>query len=321
MRWRASRLADEAGWVGFELEYGRDDCCRTTSGKAAGEGEERGAGGGAAADDDADPPVRGADVPGIHPAGPADRRVLPSVQRAGGRGGGDRGGLPEGQGLPDQRRIATTGIRWRWGWIRGRRWPSCSAGRPAAPRARAARCTSSRRRSGTSAGTASSAGRSRWGRGRRSPASTRRPAACASRSSAMARSTRACINEALNLASLWKLPCIFIVENNQMAMGTQVERSSAEVDLERRGSGYNMPYRELRRQRPGEVIEVVGEAAERARRGEGPTYLVANTYRFRGHSMSDAMKYRTQGGAGAGAPARSDGAVRAAAARAGHDRR
>jgi len=101
-------------------------------------------------------------------------------------------------------------------------------------------------------------------------------------------------NETLNLASLWKLPCIFIVENNQMAMGTQVERSSAERELERRGSGYNMPYYGFDGNDLDVVIEVVGEATERARRGDGPTYLVANTYRFRGHSMSDAMKYRSK---------------------------
>lgn len=101
-------------------------------------------------------------------------------------------------------------------------------------------------------------------------------------------------NETLNLASLWRLPAVFIVENNKVAMGTQVERSSAETELERRGSGYNMPYRAFDGNDVDEVIEVVGEAAERARKGEGPTYLVANTYRFRGHSMSDAMKYRTK---------------------------
>ena len=101
-------------------------------------------------------------------------------------------------------------------------------------------------------------------------------------------------NETLNLASLWKLPVVFIVENNGVAMGTQVERSSAEVELERRGSGYHMPYQAFDGNDVEEVIDAVGGAAERARAGEGPTYLVANTYRFRGHSMSDAMKYRTK---------------------------
>src|SRR4051812_9511549 len=101
-------------------------------------------------------------------------------------------------------------------------------------------------------------------------------------------------NETLNLASLWKLPAIFIVENNHMAMGTQVERSSAEKDLAKRGSSFNMPARNVDGNDIDVVIEEFSEAVERARRGEGPSYLVANTYRFRGHSMSDAMKYRTK---------------------------
>ncbi len=101
-------------------------------------------------------------------------------------------------------------------------------------------------------------------------------------------------NESLNLASLWKLPVIFIVENNHMAMGTQVERSSAEVELSRRGSGYNMPHRSFDGNDIDQVIEVVSQAVSRARQLQGPSYLVANTYRFRGHSMSDAMKYRSK---------------------------
>jgi len=101
-------------------------------------------------------------------------------------------------------------------------------------------------------------------------------------------------NEALNIASLWKLPCIYIVENNHMAMGTQVERSSAEKDLAKRGSGFAMPYRNIDGNDVDVVIKEMNEAVGRARRGEGPSYLVANTYRFRGHSMSDAMKYRTK---------------------------
>jgi len=101
-------------------------------------------------------------------------------------------------------------------------------------------------------------------------------------------------NEALNLASLWKLPCIFICENNGMAMGTHVHRSSAELDLAKRGSGFNMPCRNIDGNDIDVVMAEMRDAAERGRRGEGPTYLVANTYRFRGHSMSDAMKYRTK---------------------------
>ncbi len=101
-------------------------------------------------------------------------------------------------------------------------------------------------------------------------------------------------SEALNLAGLWKLPAIFIVENNGMAMGTQVARHSAEKDLAKRGLGFAMPTKNMDGNDVDTVIATVGEAAARARAGEGPTYLVANTYRFRGHSMSDAMAYRSR---------------------------
>jgi pyruvate dehydrogenase E1 component alpha subunit len=101
-------------------------------------------------------------------------------------------------------------------------------------------------------------------------------------------------NEALNLASLMKLPVIWVVENNGVAMGTQVDRHSADKDLADRGSGYNMPHRNVDGNDVDTVIAEFGKAVDRARAGEGPSYLVANTYRFRGHSMSDAMKYRTK---------------------------
>ena len=99
-------------------------------------------------------------------------------------------------------------------------------------------------------------------------------------------------NESLNLASLYKLPCIFVVENNGVAMGTQVERSSAEKDLAERGCGYAMPHWNIDGNDVDEVMSEFSKAADRARRGEGPSYIVANTYRFRGHSMSDPMNYR-----------------------------
>ncbi len=101
-------------------------------------------------------------------------------------------------------------------------------------------------------------------------------------------------NESLNMASLYKVPVIYIVENNGVAMGTQVARHSAEPDLAKRGLGFNMPCKNIDGNDIDVVIKEMTEAAERGRRGEGPTYLVANTYRFRGHSMSDAMKYRTK---------------------------
>lgn len=101
-------------------------------------------------------------------------------------------------------------------------------------------------------------------------------------------------NESLNMASLMKVPVIWIVENNGVAMGTQVERASAEKDLAKRGSGYDMPCRHVDGNDVDIVIREFGLAVERARKGEGPSYLVADTYRFRGHSMSDAMKYRSK---------------------------
>src|SRR5208282_4389684 len=101
-------------------------------------------------------------------------------------------------------------------------------------------------------------------------------------------------NEALNLASLLKLPCIFVVENNGVAMGTQVERSSAEKDLAQRASGYAMPHYSIDGNDLDVVIAEFSKARERARQGKGPSYLVANTYRFRGHSMSDPLKYRSR---------------------------
>jgi len=101
-------------------------------------------------------------------------------------------------------------------------------------------------------------------------------------------------NEALNMASLLKVPAIFIVENNGVAMGTRVERASAEQDLAKRGASFNMPHCNIDGNDLDVVIAEMTEAANRGRRGEGPTFIVANTYRFRGHSMSDPLKYRTK---------------------------
>jgi len=77
-------------------------------------------------------------------------------------------------------------------------------------------------------------------------------------------------------------------------MGTQVERHSAEKDLAKRALGYNMPTENVDGNDVDTVIAAMTKAAERARRGEGPTFYSVNTYRFRGHSMSDAMKYRSK---------------------------
>lgn len=101
-------------------------------------------------------------------------------------------------------------------------------------------------------------------------------------------------NEALNMASLLKVPAVFMVENNGVAMGTQVERHSAERDLAKRALGYNMPTENVDGNDVDAVIAAMTKAAERAMRGDGPTFYSVNTYRFRGHSMSDAMKYRSK---------------------------
>jgi pyruvate dehydrogenase E1 component alpha subunit len=101
-------------------------------------------------------------------------------------------------------------------------------------------------------------------------------------------------NEALNMAILMKAPVIWVVDNNGVAMGTQVERSSAEKDLAERGCGYAMPHFHVDGNDIDVVIKEFGKAVDRARAGEGPSYIVADTFRFRGHSMSDPMKYRTR---------------------------
>lgn len=101
-------------------------------------------------------------------------------------------------------------------------------------------------------------------------------------------------HEALNMAMLWKLPVIFIIENNHYAMGTSVERTSNVTELWELGRAYNMPSFPVDGMRCETVHEAVVEAVERARKGEGPTLLEIKTYRYRGHSMSDPATYRTK---------------------------
>ncbi len=102
------------------------------------------------------------------------------------------------------------------------------------------------------------------------------------------------LHEAFNMAMLWKLPVVFICENNGYAMGTSVERTANHTDVWKLGLGYEMPSYAVDAMNPVKVAEAIFEAVERARKGEGPTFLEMKTYRYRGHSMSDAQHYRTK---------------------------
>jgi pyruvate dehydrogenase E1 component alpha subunit len=103
-------------------------------------------------------------------------------------------------------------------------------------------------------------------------------------------------HEALNMAGLWKLPVVYIIENNRYGMGTALERASAIHDIFERGASYDMPRAQCDGQDVFEVRAAVGEAVERARAEQIPTLLEVRTYRFMGHSMSDAVSgtYRTK---------------------------
>ncbi|HPI12611.1 MAG TPA: pyruvate dehydrogenase (acetyl-transferring) E1 component subunit alpha [Catalimonadaceae bacterium] len=101
-------------------------------------------------------------------------------------------------------------------------------------------------------------------------------------------------HEALNMAMTWKLPVVFVIENNGYAMGTSVERTSNVTDLYKLGHAYDMPSEAVNGMSPEAVHEAFAQAAERGRKGEGPTLLELRTYRYKGHSMSDPAKYRTK---------------------------
>lgn len=101
-------------------------------------------------------------------------------------------------------------------------------------------------------------------------------------------------HEALNLGALWKLPIIYFCENNKYGMSTPVEHAVSVPDIATRAKAYGMPGVIVDGMDVLSVMDAVSEAAERARRGEGPTLIEAKTYRFLGHSKSDKRAYRTR---------------------------
>jgi pyruvate dehydrogenase E1 component alpha subunit len=102
------------------------------------------------------------------------------------------------------------------------------------------------------------------------------------------------LHETFNMAMLWKLPVIFVIENNGYAMGTSVGRTTNVREMYKIGESYEMPSASVDGMNAEEVHKAVAAAAERGRKGEGPTLLEIRTYRYRGHSMSDPAKYRTK---------------------------
>ena len=102
------------------------------------------------------------------------------------------------------------------------------------------------------------------------------------------------LHESFNMAMTWKLPVIYVIENNNYAMGTSVERTSNVTDLEKLGLSYEMPSEVVDGMSPEAVADAFKRAAARGRKGDGPTLLNIETYRYKGHSMSDPQKYRTK---------------------------
>ncbi len=102
------------------------------------------------------------------------------------------------------------------------------------------------------------------------------------------------LHESFNIAMTWKLPVIYICENNNYAMGTAIERASNVTDIYKLADAYEMPADQINGMNPEAVHESVARAVKRARDGDGPTLIEMKTYRYKGHSISDPQKYRTK---------------------------
>lgn len=102
------------------------------------------------------------------------------------------------------------------------------------------------------------------------------------------------LNETFNMAMLWKIPVVFVVENNGYAMGTSLARTTNQLDIYKMGLAFDMPSKAVDGMSVVDVHNAMDEAVQRARKGDGPTFLEIRTYRYKGHSMSDPAKYRTK---------------------------
>jgi len=102
------------------------------------------------------------------------------------------------------------------------------------------------------------------------------------------------LHEVFNMAMTWKLPVVFICENNHYAMGTSVQRTSNVIDIYKLADAYDMPGDSIDGMSPEAVHDAVSRAVNRARQGDGPTLIEIKTYRYKGHSISDPQKYRTK---------------------------
>ena len=227
----------------------------------------------------------------------AHRRVLPPLLRRGGRRR-RRAVAPAARTTTSSAPTATTPTTSSAAATRARRWPNSSATPTAAARARAARCTSSTGTSTSSAATPSSPACARSPSGSAWPSSTRgedRVVLCFFGDGA---TNQGVYHESLNMAALYKLPVVWVCENNQYAIGTSVARSSAARVAGAEGRAPTTCRRRYRG-RDGLLQDAVGGRAghrARARRARGRRFIEAKCYRYRGHSMSDPATYRTQGG-------------------------